>query len=68
MQNAKPIQPSPPLIQLAWITKKNGRTTVGIFTLGFPFAAGIALLCSGAHLDFVRKILKVVTISTGIGR
>ena len=66
MPNAKP-KASAPLVQIAWITKKNGRTNVVVLTIGFPLAVTTALLAGGAHLEFVKKILRSAAVAFGLG-
>jgi hypothetical protein len=60
-------QPTPPLVQIAWMTKKKGRTRTVMITLGGPVAA-LLLLLGGAHFNFTQNIARAVTAALGAGR
>lgn len=61
-------RPTPqPLLQISWFTRKNGRTTTVVFSVGFPLVAGMTLLLQNAHLDIAKKMVKAFAGIFGVG-
>jgi hypothetical protein len=58
--------PPPPLIQIAWVTRKGGRTRAAVITLGSPLLA-ILLFFGGSQLSHVQKIARSIWMALGGG-
>jgi hypothetical protein len=58
--------PPPPLIQIAWVTRKSGRTRAAVITLGSPLLAALLFL-GGSQLSNIQKIAKSIWIALGGG-
>ena len=59
--------PPPPLIQIAWMTRKKGRTRAAVITLGSPLMA-IVLFLGGSQFSHLEKVVKSIWMSLGAGR
>jgi hypothetical protein len=57
----------PPLIQIAWTTKKKDRTRTVAITLGSPLLA-IALLLGGSQFASVQKAVRFIWGTMCAGR
>jgi len=68
MPNAARQQRTPvPLVQIAWITKKKGRTRAAVITFGGPVAAFLLLL-GGQHFNLAQRIASAVAAALRAGR
>ena len=57
----KQLAPIVPLLQIAWVTKRNGQTRAAMVTLGGP-AAALVLILSGVHLNLARLVRGVLAM------
>jgi hypothetical protein len=67
MPTAAKRHPTPPLVQIAWTTKKKDRTRTVAITLGSPLPA-ILLFLGGSQVSCVQKIWRSIWTALCAGR
>jgi hypothetical protein len=67
MPTAAKHDPPPPLIQIAWVTRRKGKTRAAVITLGSPLSA-IVLFLGGSQFSHLRNVAKSIWMALGAGR